>query len=524
MRRIKAVISVFLTCALLAGCGNKQEDTTQASSVTKVSTEAATEGVSETTTEAATEKATETKTESSTEKTTEDKTDTKVVNEDKSPIWNKNGKMEQIDAFPKPEGELRPGDNFSISKNMMKYYLDGSWMLIPKGEPIMAPDEKPDILSFDSTNEKMLFLRGDSGEYAEFKFSLDDLFSEIGATSNLLQIEGTDVSDGFSESSNLLLGMTDHFQIVLANVRNYDMLMLRPIGNGDSLFSAEGFGFDNARNGFWVFSRYAGEDVDPEWKMERINNVNEQLKLKNARFFAIQWFDMGGAVCLQPIDAIETDLNLYGDDVKCLCYNYRDMEYPLSAVEYSYRDSDMKMHSGYFNPALVMASTDSEWYLESIDYVKYYIYGYYHIPGYDENNTDSQTADGNDENQGTEDNSDGKGWDEREERDPDIFASWDELYCGTWSGGDNYSITINPASPQVGGFYLYFYFDGNIGTAYAYGDESGGLVVYKGESESDGGEFQGYLQSINGSLNFYVQSSKTDILNEGENFTYYFAE
>ena len=100
-----------------------------------------------------------------------------------------------------------------------------------------------------------------------------------------------------------------------------------------------------------------------------------------------------------------------------------------------------------------------------------------------------------------------------------VYAGWDEAFCGIWSGGGN-SVTINPASPEVGGFYIYFYINGNVATAFAYGDEMGGLVVHHGESETDGGEFLGYLEQSDGVLSFYVQTTGTDLFNEGESYIF----
>ena len=158
MRRIRVFISITLITALLAGCGNNNGNTT----TTGTKTEATTEAVTETTTEAVTETTTEASTEAATETTISSKVG-------KSPIWNKKG-GEQADAFPKPADEPRSDDEFTISSDMMKYYLDGSWVLIPHGFPIMDPEKKPDILSFDSNKQKMTFSRGSDNQYREFFF------------------------------------------------------------------------------------------------------------------------------------------------------------------------------------------------------------------------------------------------------------------------------------------------------------------------------------------------------------------
>ena len=48
----------------------------------------------------------------------------------------------------------------------------------------------------------------------------------------------------------------------------------------------------------------------------------------------------------------------------------------------------------------------------------------------------------------------------------------------------------------------------------------GGLVVYNGESETDGGDFLGYLEQSGGVLSFYVTSTGTDLFNEGESYIF----
>lgn len=512
MRRIKVFISITLITALLAGCGNNNGNTT----TTGTKTEATTEAVTETTTEAVTETTTEASTEAATETTISSKVG-------KSPIWNKKG-GEQADAFPKPADEPRSDDEFTISSDMMKYYLDGSWVLIPHGFPIMDPEKKPDILSFDSNKQKMTFSRGSDNQYGEFSFTLDDLFGAFPETNNLLNLTGTYESDSFISSGQSLVGMTDQFQIVIANVRNEDMLMLRPIGNGNSLFADQGMGDNNATQGFWVFGRYSEDDDYVEPKMERINNINDQLKKRNDTFYAIMWFDMGGAVILQHVDPFQTWTTYEGDEERALCYNYENKDYPLSAVEYWLVDGENLIHSGEFSPSFVRVKTNENGDIVRLDYIKYHINGYYICPteeDFIEPSSQTEPTDPDENNYPGGLSDDGLGWDERDERDPDIFGDEDAVFLGYWDDGDGNSVMVNPADPQKGGFYLYFNFGGTSATAFAYGDEDGGFVIYNGVSSTDGGDFRGYAVADGSVLRFSVSTSSTDLLSEAESFVYY---
>lgn len=488
MIKRKLILPLILSVALLSGCGNKgNEGSTGSGQLWGINTEFATE----------TESTTEATTEATTEMTTE------------APSANQAGK------FPKPEDEVPPGDNFYISKNMMKYYLDGSWDLMTTGMPIQDPEKTPDILTFDSTNEKMRFTRGKDSEYAEFSFTLDDLFSEIGGTSNLLKLEGTEVSDNFSESCNLLVGMTDHYQIVLANVQGVDMLMLRPIGNGDSLFGAEGLGFDTQINEFWVFCKHNDSEGYVETKMDNVISINQKLLLKDKTFYAFRWLDKGMEVYLEPLDAAETTLNLYGDDVASLCYNYRNNEFSMSAVAYSVENGQDLLHSGRFNPGLVKVTTNANGEIVSILDCEYYIYGYYYSSGREV----TGQIDGTGKYPGGLDD-DGRGPDER---DPAVYGKFDELFLGAWKSTTETGtgVAITQADPQTGGYYLNFTFYGKGGaTASAYGDEYGGLCVYNGVPSSGGGEFQAYANSDGNTLSIFITWSDADMVPEFETFTY----
>jgi|GEM_PF-3411081 len=515
MRRIKTFISVIMTCALLAGCGNSGGDTTTKPITTETVTETTTQATTETTTEAVTEAPTE----ATTEKAGGD------IKTGKSPIWNRGKDTGSADASPKPTENSQSDYYLHTSKDLMKYYLGGSWRMIPKGQAIIDLEAEPNILKFDNVNNTMIYTRGSDGQYAEFSFSLDDLFQELEETSDLLEINGTGVSESFSPIQDQLIGMTDHFQIVLASVNGWDTLYLRHIGNGDSLFGAEGLGDYNTSCGFWVFNRVDEGDINknPEMRLGgRIDDVEEGLKIKNSTFYAFRTLDMGGEVHLEHMSVTGVQLNVYGEDEACVCTAYKNTEYPMSAIPY--RVVGGMDNSGRFDPGLVRVTTDAKGDVTLIEECAYDIFGYYYQLPFEEDidpDNQGQYPGGLDDDGKGPDIMDGDGPDGRPE---EIFGETDELFLGYWSNPDEAGtgVTITETDPQVGGYYLYFTFYGKGGASgVAYTDEDNAMHLYNGKSMSGDGTFEAYITSEDGlSLDVFISWSDTDLLPEFSTFHY----
>jgi hypothetical protein len=264
--------------------------------------------------------------------------------------------------------------------------------------------------------------------------------------------------------------------------------------------------------------------------MDVVNRINDSLIKKDQTFYAILWKDMMSDVYLEYVDAIETKLNLYGDDVRVLYYHYQDKESPLGAVQYHIAGIDSG-HSGFYSPALVRATTNADGEVVQMDYCEYYIYGYYLPP---EDSFKGGLADdgkGPDEGQypgGLDD--DGKGPDEGpdgagpDERDPAVYGENDETFLGSWTEEQlGSALAIVEASPQVGGYQLYFTFYAIGGaTAVGYVDEGGGMCVYNVEASWDEGEFQAYISpKRDGGLSVFITWSDIESVPEFSTYTYY---
>jgi hypothetical protein len=544
MKRIKQVISIILCVLLLAGCG-KDEKTTESGSGSGgknplnigISGNDGTTETTEATTEAGTESVSNTTEQGTTESASNNNQTGSYSKNGKSPVWSKNNNSSDDMAFPKPDEGDHSGSGCYISKDMMKYYLDGSWVMLKKGFPILDTEAVPNLLTFNSTKNKVKYTRGGDNQYAEFDFALNDLFGNVGGTSNLMTIKGTDVSSDFSDSSDMLVGSTEDFQIVIANAKGYDTLMIRPIGNGDSLFGTEGLGYDNASNGFWIFKKYNEVTegyIEP--KFGNINNINDSLMKKNQSFYAFLWADEGSRVYLEHMNAAEEQVNLYGEDKRVLNYNYENSEYPLSAVCYPIIDAEDYLHMESYSPGFVQVTTDENGYIISMMYCQYYIYGYYYPPlesegqypgGLDDDGKGPDEGqypgglddDGKDPNEMDGDGPDG--------RDPSIFGYGDSTFLGSWTESElGSALAIVENDPQVGGYKLYFTFYAIGGaSAVAYVDEGGGMCVYNVEASWDDGEFQGYITPTgDGGLSMFVTWSDIESVPEFSTYTYYPAE
>ena len=162
MKRFKG-ICVALCLLMLAGCGNKEPETT--------SSTVSGDGFDlpglkpATTTEAATEATTEVTTEATTEEVS--------------------GGSEDIIYYASDKALF-------LSPRDIKDYLDGYWELVPNGQPIMDMDVVADTFYFNGETQTAVYNRGD-GEYVRFDYEAEDLFESIaGALTPYLQGTGTD--------------------------------------------------------------------------------------------------------------------------------------------------------------------------------------------------------------------------------------------------------------------------------------------------------------------------------------------
>lgn len=488
MRRFKGICAI-ICLMMLMGCGDKDkkdEGSGGGFNMPGIKTETeepVTEAVS------TTEEVTEGTTEETTESATEAAIDDNLFSTDKALI---------------------------ISRKDMKEYLDGTWELVPRGQAIMNPEETPDILTFNSEMSEVTFMRGNDAEFITFDYELDDLFEEIPGTGNLIKLTGRDVTLGFSEYGDSMIGSYATYQIILVNNMNCDTLLLREIGNGESQFSYEGLNYERTANdGFWVFRSLNEEEP----KMDRINNINEELRLKNSTFYAVSWFDMGDRVTLQRILINPEVLNLYGEDEEVISYTYPNSEYPLSAVTYYVKGMEDMAHSGRYIPGICKVTTDESGDITEMTPLVYDIFGYYYPAGVDPYAAgpggDYQDPSGPD---GTTGAPDGAGPDFR---DPDYYRETDNIYMGEWvlKGDPLTTLFVAMDSPQVGGYELCFDFY-RLTYADCYANISGSdLSTNQGTINNDR-DFGGVLTQTEDGVRFTVTESGFEAIGVGTEYEF----
>ena len=478
MKRLKfPILAAILTMtAMLAGCGNKEP-------ATESSTKSGGDGFdlpglkTETTTEATTEETTE----ATTEVTTEE-----VIS----------GSIGEDDLY------YASDKAFSMSQKEMKDYLDGYWERIPRGQPIRDMEMMEDTFYFNGETQTAVYNRGD-GEYVRFDYEAEDLFESIAGTNNLIKMTVTEVSPEFSEYPDAMMGTSVYFQVVLANDGNIDTLLLREIGNGDSQFCYDGLEYNKqAFDGFWVFKSL---DED-EPKMDRVNNINAQLVLKNSTFYAFLYMDMGDRVTLQRVLINPEVLNLYGEDVDVYSYTYPKCEYPLSTVSYYVEGMEDYANSGGYDPGLFRIVTDENGKITEMERLVYDIYGYYYQEGV---------------SQATYTGEDGPDGDGPDVRDPEYYKATDDVYLGMWEmvGDPMTTLSVVMDSPQVGGYELLFDF-----YRLTYADcfaniREGDLVTNQGVISNDK-NFGGILTPTDRGIKFIVTESEFDGIEAGTEYEF----
>lgn len=483
MRGVKGICT--LVCLLmLAGCGNKENPGGSGSgfNLPNIKTEAETETeTEEVTTEAA----------STTEEVTEAATEETVAA-----------------AFSEEDNYFSPEKALVISKKDMMNYLDGSWELLPNGQPIMAPDVIPDTFTFDAETQEATFTRGSDSEYITFDFELEDLFESIAGTCNLMRLTGKDISGAFSQYSDNMISAYVTYQVILVSDTNADMLLLREIGNGEAQFSYDGLSYDRtAFDGFWVF-----RSLNDESKMKRVNNIDDQIRLKNSTFYAIAWYDMGDRVSLQRILINPEVLNLYGEDQDVLSYCLPNNEYALSSVTYFVKDMEDMANSGEYVPRFCQVKTDENGDVIELRSLVYDIFGYYYPAGVYPNND----PDGGDYSDPT--GPDGAGPDAR---DPEYYRDTDNIYMGMWElkGDPMTTLTVVMDSPQVGGYELCFDFY-RLTYAHCYANISGSdLSTNQGTINNDR-DFGGVLTQTEDGVKFTVTESGFEAIGVGTEYEF----
>ena len=425
---------------ITAGCGKKEKK-----DQTAENTAAMTEISSETATETATEKATEENpTEESTEKSGETGTE---------------------------EG-ITPGDGRETgftSDDQILNYLEGAWEFCPYG--FDAPEGEEVDLSFTQAQGSCSFLKRSDASFVSGGIILGKTSDEL-AASDMFTLTITDITRDFCDAPEELKGVSTDFQFMMGLMEGRDVLILRQLGNGDSALVHKTFLDDTACwDGCWLFVRsrdlaFSDQQMD-EWRK------------KDQDFYAFMWMDSGDKICLQAVSGKERDIDWYGETVPAVLWSLSETEErPYQIVTYWLKDGEQFAHPGSFQPGLVHVKTDAEGCLTELTRMEYLGFGAYR-----------------------------QGFSRQEEdpdyRSPAVYESHDTLFLGDWryAGQFDGSMSIEAASPQVGGYHLEItlsFEDGSRADISADAHIEGGLLVIhsgsvKGE---DGKEAYGVAGSV----------------------------
>ncbi len=276
------------------------------------------------------------------------------------PDWNEAEILDMGDVI------LGEGIPLNVYWEDMRYYLEGDWELIGDSEGEKSGDTLK--MSF-AENGMASFKKGDAEGIAMFSYIISDLFDEPLYLSNRLDLVGVRISENFTDKASMLMGSTSSFQLMLANDRGSDILLLREIGKEDDVFSDEVLGKTGRTEGFWIFKRTG---TDAPNRLKSSYSHDEMLRLPDHSFTAFMISDSGSSCTLMPME-----LSLVAENDSYIAYRPLDKGYGLSSVEYKYADEKEDDHEFAYTPGLVNVTTDDNCKVIEIKKLTYAENGYY---------------------------------------------------------------------------------------------------------------------------------------------------
>ncbi len=368
-------------------------------------------------------------------------------------------------------------------------WLAGDWVMLPGGDVL---SQQPTIwLTVDPAQQRMVFADTESSEHVGASFTIDPLFTEMPAN-DLLCLKFDEATEGaLSGYSNAeILNTRVDLQVIPGIANGREMIALREIGNGDSMFAYGILDYDRQANDTcWIFERMIGAQPETFTDAE-----NEALRKKNESFFAWRWFDSGDFCCLQPLESLEYEEEWYdGEMLPAVCYalpkGKTALKAPLYPVAEALKDPDAPPALRIVLPGLVRVTTDSTGTITAMEGLPYLIYGLYSPH----------------EMNGAPD----------VDRDPAIFGETDRRLLGTWyeaDGADEF--LISPADPQTGGYELTL-FSGGEDILHAFANlEDGGLRINQGTVDNRFG-LTGKVEETDDGVRLVVTDSPSDRLAAG---------
>ena len=266
-------------------------------------------------------------------------------------------------------------------------YLNGTWCFLNNGNIYGLEDRPEKSISFFPEEKRALFSKDHGTHYVEADFALDRLNAEGRQFGTLIRLTPKEASAGFSGGSEFTTGYDVDLQVLTANVMGEEILALREIGNGDSELGYQGLGYDwQSGDDFWIFER-----MDYAREAENFRPTEEQnaaMRLCGETFYAYCWYQFEGSCFLQEMDALEENVDWYGDMIPMISCQYPANGHAMTTVRYDLSAELKQKRSGEgslpdvraFIPVFVRVTTNEKGEVTELQEMKYLSLGLYLRP------------------------------------------------------------------------------------------------------------------------------------------------
>ncbi|MBQ6221287.1 MAG: hypothetical protein IJJ44_01555 [Solobacterium sp.] len=266
---------------------------------------------------------------------------------------------ETIYEDPYPDGLNNKQDLFT--------HLEGTWNSC---YPVIPEDLLDRKLTFKDGTVTLTHVYAD--EYVTSTMDVRSMFEEWTDIPDLLYITPEETSSGFLPDGSALPEQVTAFQVLTSHVKGKDLLALREIGNGGSLYADEGLNYNAATSDmFWIFER------DDEELLQPSDTQYADMRNAEKEFTAFLWSQDGNTCYLQEVTSQVVKEVLYGPEEYVVYYRYPAGGHALTAVPYEYAGSAVKISYAGDGPYLVKVRTGQDGRITSIVRLNYLIYGRY---------------------------------------------------------------------------------------------------------------------------------------------------
>ena len=214
------------------------------------------------------------------------------------------------------------------------------------------------VLEIRARANRLIMSRRSDSAWVSGILSLSDcLTDDESALGRLLKVSPDEVTPNFATTwATIMEDKPSDYQILAAQVLDHDVLALREIGNGTSVFSMDVLREERqARESMWVFERQ-GESFSLAPGPEE----NDALRRRNSTFFAYCWMQEEGVCFLQEMDTVLKNNWITEGDTVRLC-RYPENGHALRAVCYEVGGhTEQTLGAMPYKPHLVQVTTDEE--------------------------------------------------------------------------------------------------------------------------------------------------------------------